>query len=93
MRSDIIRETSSLKESINFYLDFYLRCFDKEKDDVELLRFGVETLKDVKQLTNGHQRFLKGLLKFQSKKRKPVETISIRSAIVGNFDEKDIKVG
>ncbi len=75
MRSYIEREISSLKESIIFCIDFYLRCFCKEdhnytEDDDELLNFGITTLKDIKQLANGQQRFLKGLLKLQPKKKK-----------------------
>jgi len=72
MRKDIKKEISDLKDSINYCLDFFLRSFDEDSDyyelsDNELLLFGINSLKDIKTLANGTQRFLKDLRRLQRK--------------------------
>ena len=71
LREDIKKEISNLKESINYCLDFFLKAFDEKSDyyennDDELIWFGINSIKDVKTLANGTQRFLKGLRKLRT---------------------------
>lgn len=68
MKKDIEKAVLDLQVWINNSLDFLLENLTKF-EVTEQLEICIDSFKEIKQLTNGQQRYLKDLLKLQSMKK------------------------